>query len=143
MSTKKDVECAGAIVFRLNEYGEIEFLLIKHRKEKMNRWSIPKGHLELNESIEECAVREVWEETNVVARLLYELPPTFTSNQRENKTVYIFLAKQLNPQHGIKPLCEEVLDIGWFSIDNLPDVHQYQKTTISHAKQIIKRNMED
>ena len=33
--------------------------------ERNNKWDIPKGHLEKNESYEECAIREVKEETSI------------------------------------------------------------------------------
>lgn len=60
------VEAAGGIV--VNERGE--WLMI-HRN---GRWDLPKGHWEQGESLEECAVREVGEETGVtgtrVERLL-------------------------------------------------------------------------
>jgi 8-oxo-dGTP pyrophosphatase MutT (NUDIX family) len=136
---KKDVTCAGTIVFRMNEVGEIQFLFIRHPLNE--QWGLPKGHCELNESIEEAAVRETWEETGVIPRLLYELPPTFTSNKRENKTVHIFLAKQLNPQHGIQVDGGEIKEARWFSVNELPEMHHYQKSVIQYAKNIINRNM--
>lgn len=142
---KKNVICAGTIVFRLNEVGEIDFLLIKNAKNP-NRWGLPKGHLEENrqESIEECAVRETWEETGgLVARLLYELPPIFTSNKKESKTVYIFLAKQLNPQHAIQADGKEIVEAKWFPMDNLPEIHSYQKTAINSAIRIISKAIEE
>jgi len=141
-SKRKNVICAGTLVFRLNEVGEIDFLLVRNIKSP-NRWGLPKGHLEENkESIEECAVRETWEESGVVARLLYELTPIFTVNKKENKTVYIFLAKQLNPQHGLKFDNKEIMEAKWFSMDRLPEIHSYQLTTINSAKNIIKKNMD-
>jgi 8-oxo-dGTP pyrophosphatase MutT (NUDIX family) len=35
-----------------------------------HRWAIPAGAMELGESIEECAIREVWEETGLRATSL-------------------------------------------------------------------------
>ena len=49
-------EAAGGWVFNK------ENLLLINR---LNHWDIAKGHLEKNESLEECAIREVEEETNV------------------------------------------------------------------------------
>ena len=65
------VEAAGGVV--VNDCGE--WLMI-HRN---GRWDLPKGHLECGERIEECAAREVCEETGVAAevvRPLCEKPQT-------------------------------------------------------------------
>ena len=53
----KYVEAAGGIV--CNEHGES---LMIYRN---NRWDLPKGHIDAGESVEECAVREICEETGV------------------------------------------------------------------------------
>jgi 8-oxo-dGTP diphosphatase len=140
-NNKKPVICAGSVVFRMNETGELDFLLVKHSLDESNTWGFPKGHLEGKESIEECAVRETWEESGVVARLLYEISPVFTSNRHEIKTVHFFLAKQLNPQHGIRANGKEISEVRWFSIDDLPEIHYYQKQVAKHAINIIKKHM--
>ncbi len=52
---------AGGVVFR--HVGErIEILMIQDR---LGRWTIPKGHVEIGESLEQTAVREVAEETGL------------------------------------------------------------------------------
>ena len=53
----KYVKAAGGVV--CNEHGES---LMIYRN---NRWDLPKGHLDMGESDEECAVREISEETGV------------------------------------------------------------------------------
>ncbi len=53
----KLVVAAGGIV--VNEYNEILFIF---RKKK---WDLPKGKIDPNEHIEDCAIREVQEETGV------------------------------------------------------------------------------
>ena len=55
---KKIIKAGGGLV--LNEKGE---LLMIYRRGK---WDLPKGKLDEGETIEECAVREVMEETGVV-----------------------------------------------------------------------------
>ncbi|MFR9619870.1 MAG: NUDIX domain-containing protein [Rikenellaceae bacterium] len=52
-----NVTAAGGVVKSLNDT-----TLMIHRN---GRWDLPKGHLEKGESIKECAVREVKEETGV------------------------------------------------------------------------------
>lgn len=63
------VEAAGGVV--VNDCGE--WLMI-HRN---GRWDLPKGHLECGERIEECAAREVEEETGVSAAVVRPLCETF------------------------------------------------------------------
>jgi ADP-ribose pyrophosphatase YjhB (NUDIX family) len=53
----KRVLAAGGIV--LNQHKEL--LMIFRR----TKWDLPKGHYEWNENMEECALREVMEETGV------------------------------------------------------------------------------
>ena len=62
------IEAAGGVV--VNDCGE--WLMI-HRN---GRWDLPKGHLECGERIEECAAREVEEETGVAARVVRPLCET-------------------------------------------------------------------
>jgi dsRNA-specific ribonuclease len=53
---------AGGVVFRRTPTGRVEILMIQDR---LGRWTIPKGHVEEGESLEQTAVREVAEETGL------------------------------------------------------------------------------
>ncbi len=78
-SNFKIVEAAGGWVF--NPKGEL--LMIK----RLGKWDLPKGHIELNESIEACALREVQEETGVVGHsIIKSLGITQHFFQRKNQT---------------------------------------------------------
>ncbi len=57
--------CASAFV--IDPYTR-RILLVKHKKNK--RWTQPGGHMEPNETPEETALREVYEETGLHIRLL-------------------------------------------------------------------------
>jgi 8-oxo-dGTP pyrophosphatase MutT (NUDIX family) len=50
-------------------------IVVVHRP-RYDDWSFPKGKLDKGESFEEAAVREVAEETGLVAELGHELPST-------------------------------------------------------------------
>lgn len=58
-------------------------------------WSLPKGHLELGESSEQAAVREVWEETGIRGEIIAPLGTIdfwfVAETQRIHKTVHHFL----------------------------------------------------
>jgi len=57
---------AGCVVYRHDSTGAPLLLLIH---DKYGRWTLPKGHLEVGESDQEAALREVHEETGVVGEL--------------------------------------------------------------------------
>jgi 8-oxo-dGTP diphosphatase len=63
----RDIQAAGAVVFRRTPDGPREVLLV-HRP-KYDDWSFPKGKLERGEHVTVAAVREVEEETGVRIRL--------------------------------------------------------------------------
>lgn len=64
------VRAAGGVVWRTRPSG-VEVLLV-HR-EKYDDWTLPKGKLDPGETWEQAAIREVFEETGVVAVLGHEL----------------------------------------------------------------------
>jgi 8-oxo-dGTP diphosphatase len=62
-----EVRAAGGLVWRAGPAGRIEILLV-HRP-RYDDWSLPKGKAEPGESDEDCARREVHEETGVRVEL--------------------------------------------------------------------------
>jgi 8-oxo-dGTP diphosphatase len=65
------VRAAGGVVWR--DRGMLEVVVV-HRP-RYDDWSFPKGKCEPGETDEECAVREVAEETGLACALGVELPP--------------------------------------------------------------------
>jgi len=53
---------AGGVIFR-KESGVLLFLIIYSARNKI--WGFPKGHIELNETEQEAALREIMEETGL------------------------------------------------------------------------------
>jgi 8-oxo-(d)GTP phosphatase len=76
------VLAAGGVVWRRGG-ADLEVVIV-HRS-RYGDWSLPKGKLDPGESDEEAALREVREETTVVAELGPELPST-TYLDRSGKT---------------------------------------------------------
>lgn len=66
-----ELRAAGGVVWRLGPAGGVEVLVV-HRP-RYDDWSLPKGKAEAGESDEECALREVEEETGLRCRLGEEL----------------------------------------------------------------------
>jgi len=62
--------CVSVFVYDKNRK---KFLLVHHKK--MGTWVQPGGHVEINESPEEAAIREVFEETGLKIKILGERKP--------------------------------------------------------------------
>lgn len=101
---KKISLCGGGVVFRkLN--GVIYFLLQEHKK---LGWVLPKGHCEQNETPEQAAIREVFEETGFsflntkgkIGQMSYEVKDE-EKEQTEIKTIYYYLF-EMTPEVKIK-----------------------------------------
>ena len=68
------IRAAGGLIIRARDDGETE-LLVVHRPQ-YDDWTFPKGKAEPGERDEDCALREVAEETGLVCELGDELPTT-------------------------------------------------------------------
>ena len=93
-------------------------VLIK-RKNPPYGWAIPGGFVDYGESLEEAAVREAKEETNLDVKLVKQFH-TYSDPKRDPRhhsisTVYIAKGK------GIPKAKDDALEIGIFDKSNLPD----------------------
>ena len=93
-------------------------ILIK-RKNPPYGWAIPGGFVDYGESLEEAAVREAKEETNLDVTLIKQFH-TYSNPKRDPRhhsisTVYIAKAK------GVPKAKDDALEIGIFDESNLPD----------------------
>jgi ADP-ribose pyrophosphatase YjhB (NUDIX family) len=80
---------AGGVVFRKVDAGR-EYLLVAAKKEP-RKWVLPKGHLQPAETTKETAVREVYEETGIWARIIDELSVSEYEVQEERVRVQIYV----------------------------------------------------
>jgi 8-oxo-dGTP diphosphatase len=99
-------------------------VLVAHRP-KYDDWTFPKGKAEGSESDEECALREVEEETGLRCRLLEELPATqYRDGQDRPKRVRYWL---MTPVGGELAFRHEVDQARWVSPEEARDLLTYER----------------
>ena len=91
------IVAAGALVWRVRD-GELQVLSV-HRP-SYNDWSWPKGRIGRGETLPECAMREVFEETGKQVELGQPLPTlNYTIANGREKTVHYWAAETMNTTH--------------------------------------------
>jgi ADP-ribose pyrophosphatase YjhB (NUDIX family) len=98
---------------------ELKGIILIKRKNPPYGWAIPGGFVDYGESLEEAAVREAKEETNLDVKLIRQFH-TYSDPKRDPRhhsisTVYIAKAK------GIPKAKDDALEIGIFDESDLPD----------------------
>jgi len=107
----------GAIILKGNKV-----LLYKRKNAHGDgTWSFPGGHLEFNESIEDCAKREVMEESGIKIKNVKLGPYTNDVFKKEDKhyvTIYAIAEYQSGDAEIKEP--EKCERWNWFTWENLP-----------------------
>jgi len=135
----KHERSAGGLVLR-RERGSYSGLLIGRSTPRI--WSLPKGHIEPNESIEMAALREVKEETGIEATIIVKLSDIrywfYANKVKHSKIVHFFLMRYVSgtptPQEG------EVDEVIWVNLDEMPEMltHVNERRLIEIAQMIVK-----
>ncbi len=116
--TKREIS-AGGVVYR-RDGDEIEIVLASRRTRRGElAWGLAKGGIEDNESPEEAAVREVREETGLLAEIEGSLGETryfyVWEDVRIRKTVHFFLMRHTGG--NIDDRDDEMEEIRWFPLE--------------------------
>ena len=126
----------GATTLVFNDKNE---LLLNLRSDTAT-WGIPGGSMELYETIEETAVRELKEETNLTTNNL-ELVSVLSGKDYyfeypngDKLCTVIVLFKVLNYTGTININDNESKKLEFFSLDNLPELEKRAKNIINEIK---------
>jgi 8-oxo-dGTP pyrophosphatase MutT (NUDIX family) len=116
--TKREISAGGVVYRRDGE--EIEVVLASRRTRRGElAWGLAKGGIEEAESAEEAAVREVREETGLLAEIEASLGETryfyVWENVRIRKTVHFFLMRHTGG--NVEDRDDEMEEIRWFPLE--------------------------
>lgn len=112
----------GAVVLHQNK----ALLVLRGQAPAKGLWAIPGGSVELGETLQVAAEREVLEETGLrvkAGKVVY----TFDGIQRDasgrvkyHYVIVDLLAEALNPAQPLRP-ADDVNDAGWFTLSDIQD----------------------
>lgn len=116
------MRAAGGVLYRRGEAGfEVGVIHRPHRED----WSFPKGKLDPGESFEDCAVREVFEETGYVVELHHFIGTTeYIHRKGRPKIVAYWLVSVVGGEFTVN---EEADEIRWISIEQARELVTYDR----------------
>jgi 8-oxo-dGTP pyrophosphatase MutT (NUDIX family) len=130
------VRAAGGVVWRRGGDGGIEVAIV-HRP-RYDDWSFPKGKCDEGESDEDCARREVEEETGLVGRLGHPLPDVSYVDHRGRPKVVRYWIMSVVEEAGFEP-GDETDILVWASPGEAREQLSYghDRDTLSLALEIL------
>ncbi len=118
---------AGGIILRKND-DKIEILLTQHSGHK--GWEFPKGHIEIGETAQDAAMREVQEESGVVAEVIEKAGDCeyfyYENGQKALKKVTYYLMNFIDQKEASTSF--EVMDKIWLPADEVMEKLTYKST---------------
>lgn len=125
---------AGGFVLAADGSPQVVLIGRMQRKRQQLEWCVPKGHPEGDETLEQAAIREVFEETGIHAEIIdvlgsidYEF---YTPDKHIAKTVHHYLLKQVGGELTVAgDPDQEAVDVQWFDLEILTEVlsHENEK----------------
>lgn len=135
---KPEAVSAGGVIVRVNA-NTIEVLLL--RDKRYDAWTLPKGHVEQGEVLEQAALREINEEAGVTeASVLFELGSfrRYVEKTQEWKTIHYFLMNTSSDQ-PLGKYENEYMETQWFPVLQLPKMYlpEQEKVITENRDKII------
>ncbi len=129
----KHEKSCGAVIFCQFPEGE-KVLLLKHR---LGHWDFPKGHVKVNETEEETALREVNEESGlkVVLDPGFRETINYSPKDKVSKDVVYFLGRcDEKEARNLAPQLSEIASALFVSLDEAENL-----ITFASGKEILKK----
>jgi 8-oxo-dGTP diphosphatase len=105
-------------------------------------WAIPGGHVEMDETLEAAARRELFEETGVRAAKLEQLH-TFGDPGRDprGRTITVAYLAQVDPWKLKPRAADDAAEVGWHSLMHPPALAFDHAEILAHARRRLKKSL--
>ena len=126
-------EISSGVIVYFKDDNKILYLTLHYEG---GHWDFPKGHVEENEKLEETALRETKEETNLNIELNQDFKKSLSYFYRRDdllvsKTVYFFLGQTHNKKVKIS---SEHIGFKWLTYEDALEL-----LTFDNAKEVLKK----
>ncbi|MDQ0875891.1 8-oxo-dGTP pyrophosphatase MutT (NUDIX family) [Paenibacillus sp. V4I3] len=113
---RREVSAGGIVYRKLGNNFQIQLI-----QDRYGKITFAKGKMESGESIEQTALREIAEETNIIGKIIEPLSIIFYNYEHPehglvNKEIHYFLVEA--SQGALKAQNEEINSVDWFNADN-------------------------
>ncbi|MDQ2903501.1 MAG: NUDIX domain-containing protein [Chloroflexota bacterium] len=127
----KTATSAGGIILREID-GQIKIALAQRASMPIT-WVLPKGHVEAGETLEQTALREIYEETGLnniqLVAYLGTIPRESTKPNGDivHKTIHFYLAYALQSSQATAPTDRSFTAVSWFTPNQALDLLPYEE----------------
>ncbi|MDZ5606834.1 NUDIX hydrolase [Bacillus pseudomycoides] len=111
----------GAAAICVNERNEI-LMVLQGKKDEPKRWSVPSGGQEEGETLEECCIREVWEETGHHVEIINKIYEKKGVTYGIPVYVHYYLVKQIGGSMNIQDPDGLIYEIDWKDVHKLREI---------------------
>jgi ADP-ribose pyrophosphatase YjhB (NUDIX family) len=135
---------SGGLVVDVRDDGTFGVLIGKHDRRGRLIWSLPKGHVELGETLEQTAVREIEEETGVSSEVRHRLGEVdywfMLHGEKIHKTVHHFLLRFLDGELSDRD--REVVEVAWVPLDDIPQrlAHPDERRLVAQVPDLLAKS---
>lgn len=135
------IESAGGLVCNHNHHILLMF--------KRGKWDMPKGRVESKQTREECALREVQEETGleidrleITGKLVSTWHTTRHQNTRYLKKTHWYLMQYHGDDDDTQPQVEEgIIECRWVHLSDLPDYRELLRARVNYIIDFWHQNL--
>jgi 8-oxo-dGTP diphosphatase len=121
--TSELILAAGGLVIRQSKPDRIEIAIV-HRPIRED-WSYPKGKVEPKETLTECALREVLEETGLRCRIVSFVGTTEYRDRKDRRKIAAYWV--MTPEGGRFRSSEEVDEMRWVELGQAARLLTYDR----------------
>jgi ADP-ribose pyrophosphatase YjhB (NUDIX family) len=137
-----DETSAGGLVLDLSGPVPLGALIGRTNRRGRLLWSLPKGHLEAGETLEQAAVREVAEETGIRGVIIGSLGTIdfwfVVDGRRVHKTVHHYLMRAVGGELSDADI--EVTEVAWFPLPQISEQLAYsdERGLLDQASRLLR-----